>query len=283
MNQVSDVNLAIAIHEAGAFPSIIITHYIKDNIFDFGAYKSDLEQFQNKTKSTNLLLSVGFKLILNDSIIKPFFELGFKHIELFHFFANDTHWPIILEKCKYLEEKYDAKIIFKISTNEMSDDSWYRTIILKGEEAAGRSSDFPKPIKEKFIDYKTKFPNINIIPCGGIYNYEQVKFYMDNGALAVGVGSLFAASEESSLSVESKQKIINSAKNNITLGGQLNFKGLFASIVENDDLNLTKSLQVGVNNPDKGCIYVGDAIDHITEILPVKTIIDRLMNNAIIS
>jgi hypothetical protein len=281
MNQVSNVDLAIAIHNAGAFPSIIIHTFIKDNKFNSDLYKSELQRFQNKTNSTNLLLSIGFKLLLHDTITEPFFKLGFKHIELFHYFSNETEWSSILERCKYLEDKYDAKIMFKISTNEMESDSYYSTIILKGEEAAGRSSNTPKPIKEKFLEYRNMFPNTNIVPCGGIYNYEQVKFYMDNGALAIGIGSLFAASEESSLSIESKKKIINSSKSDITLGGQLNFKGLFSTILEDDDLNLTKSLHAGVNNPDEGCIYMGDAIDHITEILPVKVIIDRLIYNAI--
>lgn len=281
MNQVSDVNLAIAVHNAGAFPSIIITNYLNENKLDTGLYSSELRRFKDATGSNLLLLSIGFKAILYDAVTEPFFNLGFKHIELFHHFSEDSGWQEILDRCKYLEDKYDAKIIFKVSTNNIDDETKYKTIILKGVEAAGRASPSPTPIKEKFIEYRSKFPHLDIIPCGGVYDNTQLKFFMDQGALAVGVGSLFAASEESCLSTESKMKIIKSSTRDITSGGTLNFKGLFSNIVDNDDINLTKSLSIGVRDPDNGCIYIGDAIDHITEILPIKVIVERLINYAV--
>jgi hypothetical protein len=126
---------------------------------------------------------------------------------------------------------------------------------------------------------KAARPEVNIIPSGGISTSEQVNYYMAHGAMAVGIGTLFAASEESPVSLETKLKIVDSTSEDLKRIGKLNHQGLLFKNIENDDNNNNQSLRQGMNNPSNGCIYAGAGIDSVTEILPVKEIVQRLVSN----
>ena len=102
---------------------------------------------------------------------------------------------------------------------------------------------------------------------------------MDQDALAIGIGTLFAASEESCVSKDTKQRIIDSTSADIKLIGPLNCRGLLFSRLEDDDENNSKSLYAGIKGTDTGCIYVGNGIDYIKEIMPVKDIIEWLVKD----
>jgi NAD(P)H-dependent flavin oxidoreductase YrpB (nitropropane dioxygenase family) len=125
----------------------------------------------------------------------------------------------------------------------------------------------------------------NLIPYGGVGNSSQVLDYLSNGAASVGVGTLFAMSQESPLSIEVKEKMIQKTSNDITKAhstGQnlisLNKRDGLESIADGD-WNRTSLLNKGIfGKGDQGLVYVGHAIDQVTEIKTVKQIVDQLVD-----
>jgi len=147
-------------------------------------------------------------------------------------------------------------------------------IVLKGNDGAGRGLF---PTKKLFEFIRNKYPTINIIVSGGVGTADDVKYYMDNGALAVGIGTLLAASEESRVSTETKLKMIEATSKDLkefAVGAKQ--KSLIFTETE-DDYNHTYSLAAGVKNPATGHIFAGNAIDQVTEIKPVADIINALV------
>lgn len=275
MNQVSDIDLALAIQEAGAFPSISVFNFYKNGQLDLNFYSNELSRFKHNSNS-GLLNSITPELFLENSFIEPFFKEGFRHVEVYHSKpSKDAIWIDVFNRIKFYEDQYDAKIIFKTLKPIKSIQA--NTVILKGAEAAGRKHIDAKPTKDSFLELKNLRPDLSIIPSGGIYSSSQVKFYIENGALAVGIGSLFAVSKESKVSLEVKKKILESTITDISSQGSLNLQGLFFNILSDDNDNMSKSLAHGIKNTELGCIFMGHAIDHITEILSVKDIVNKLM------
>jgi hypothetical protein len=156
--------------------------------------------------------------------------------------------------------------------------SYFDSIVLKGPQAAGRSFSSLVSLEDRYDAMKEQVGS-RIIPSGGIGSPEQVKYFMDREALAVGIGTLLAASEESCVSSDTKQKIIESTSKDIKLIGPLNCRGLLFSRLENDDDNNSKSLYEGIKGTNSGCIYVGNGIDYINKIMPVKDIIEWLVKD----
>ena len=276
MNQISDINLAIAVQRAGAVPSLSFFNYLKDGRIDFLGYKDDLTKFKNETGSDTLILSIGGKFLLFDSVMQPYFQLGFKHIELFHWAREEQEWPHIEAKYKELEQR-GINIIFKTSTGHLSDDLDYKTILVKGPDGAGRTVQGAMPLTDGINYCKEILPQSQFIPCGGIYSSAQVAEYMNKGALAVAIGSLFAVAKESSMANDVKLKILNSTIADLSTSGPLNHRGLFTTLIEHDNTNLTFSLKEGIKDPNKGVVFVGKSIDHINEILTVEEIVKSLI------
>lgn len=275
MNQVSDINLALAVQSAGAFPSIPIFNFFKNGHLDKKFYLNELVRFKDNCNS-GLMLSVSPEIFLNEQIMHLFFYLGFRHVKIYHTMnsQNDV-WANIQTKIGQYKISYNAMVLQKLRKpilHVITD-----TVVLKGAEAAGRKYEDTLPTKENFLLFRNSHPNINLIPSGGIHSSEQVNFYMNNGALAVGIGSLFAISKESKVSPEVKNKILRSTLSDISTRGPLNLQGVFSDLEKDDDNNLTRTLSVGIKDPSKGGIFMGHAIDHITEILSVKDIVKNLI------
>jgi len=277
MHQVSDASLAIAVHNAGAFPSLSIPNYISNGGFDQVAYLRDIRTYKDATGSNNLLLSVGGTLLLSNAVVNPFLDLGFQHIELFHWASAEPGWKSVIERARKLSGDWGVKFIFKISTGHVADHLDYPTMLLKGPEGAGRSADDSLPLSESFDFCRSELPSAKVIVSGGIYSAAQVTDYLNRGALAVAIGSLFAASKESCVSESVKAKIIASGVSDLQRKGERNLRGLFSSVVDGDNANLTRTLAMGVRDAGKGGVFMGSAIAHITEILPVREIVERLV------
>ncbi len=277
MNQVSDVGLAIAVHNAGAFPSLSIPNYIKNGRFDTDAYKRELLVYKEATGSNNLLLSIGSVLLLHDAVILPFLDFGFRHIELFHWSSTEPGWKDVIDRSRRLAGEHGVRFVFKISTGHVTEALNYQTILLKGPEGAGRSTDDSPPLSESFEFCRNNLSSTNVIVSGGIYNSSQVTDFVNRGAIAVAIGSLFAASKESAVSESVKLKIIASSASDLQRKGERNLRGLFSNVVSGDNANLTRTLARGIRDVDDGGIFIGNAVDHITEILSVQEIVNRLV------
>lgn len=74
-----------------------------------------------------------------------------------------------------------------------------------------------------------------------------------------------------------KLKIIAFGAADLQRQGDHRLQGLFASVAGGDNQNLSKTLATGIRDARAGGIFMGSAIDHITEIRSVQDIVDSLV------
>lgn len=275
MNGVSDINLAIVVAEAGAFPSISLFNYYREGKINLELLDREISRFCQSAGSLNLLLSMHWEHLLSPVIVDLLLKHNMKFVELFIRPSDHPLWQTLSQQIDILR-KQDFKIFFK--TTQPVPSANFDALILKGAQAAGRSFNLTHSLEESYGIVQSQVGN-KLIPSGGIGNSKQVKYFMDKGAVAIGVGTMLAASEESCVSKETKQKIIESTSADIKKMGPLACRGLLFSILENDDENLSKSLRAGINGATSGCIYVGSGIDYIDKIMPIKDIVELLVKD----
>jgi len=274
MNQVSDLNLAIAVHKAGGFPSISGYCYKNAN-----QLINALEDFVKITGSSNLILAIDEHWLLNPNIISTIKRLNISH--LFKYFNENPKFPLETklawrEPIDKLLEKLDSQLIGILPNfNDIQDlDKIY---FLKGNDGAGRPG--AATTKELFDYHIQQTPNAKLVPMGGVGTASQVKYYIDNGAIAVSVGTLLAASKESCLTEAVKQAMVAASNSNLSiLDTNLKQQGLvFKEFSGYDTANHTNSLKLGINsNADAGHIFAGHGINFINTIDDVASIILKL-------
>ena len=268
MNQVSDIHLAIAVRQAGAIPSLSIFNYSS-----LEGLEDDLFKYQSEFGDSKILLSVGVRQIANNRALASIISNRIELVELIPAHleeagADDVTVETALEVLKNNNVKVFEKCL-GISPK-------YRNIfgvILKGNEGAGRGKESLSKLFDVVVE------NYPVIVSGGIGTAEQVKYYIDRGAWAVGIGTLFAASVESKVSDETKLKMITAESVNIQ-----NFKkgakqnALIFKELDGDDYNHTLGISKGVQDPDQGHIFAGKSIDQVTSIRHVSEIIKELVS-----
>jgi nitronate monooxygenase len=276
MNQVSNCDLAVACHNAGIFPSISALTYSKNYIINYDDLERAIDQYQTRTGTNKILISVA----IGDLLGKQFYNLVKKYnLENLEIIGNDCSYPKE-EKELYLEylSTPTLKLFPKVLGRARVNPRLMHGIILKGKDGAGRSvQDINED--EELLSIKSQFPSLPIVMSGGIGSNKDIKKYMEMGCIGVAIGTLFAASEESCISKETKLKMIESSSNEIKrldAGAQQN--AIVFSRIEEDDFNNTNSLNMGMKDPTKGHIFAGKGIDHIKSILPVKDIVQLLVD-----
>jgi hypothetical protein len=155
-----------------------------------------------------------------------------------------------------------------------------KTVIFKGNEGAGRTDPEAGSLEDNFSRIRQMRPEVDIIPSGGIATAAQVRYYLDRGALAVGIGTLFAAAEESCISVDTKRKMIEATADSLERIGKFHHQGLVFSRLAADDANNTRSLELGISHANVGAVFAGKGIVHVKEILPVRAIVAMLVGDA---
>ena len=272
MNQVSNAKFAVDCHNVGIYPSISLFNYttLKDFLLD-------VSYFKEKTGTTDFLFSLNFSDFENKQIQNTIDKLDIKNIELIFNFHNSNE---IFSNIKN-ELKKRQNIVFYLKTMSVTGlkfNEYFNGFILKGNNSAGIIGK--NKIESIFLYTKKTYPDKFIIPSGGIENKNQIKYFMDNGAAAVGIGTLFALSEESPIPKESKLAMINK-KRSIMINSINHKKGaiVFSKIKNgNNDHNNTESLILGITSGGKkGHIYAGTAIESIKEIKPLKQIVEELI------
>ena len=268
MNQVSDIHLAIAVRQAGAIPSLSIFNYSS-----LEGLEDDLFKYQSEFGDSKILLSVGVRQIANNRVLDSIIANRIELVELIPAHleeagADDVTVETALEVLKNNNIKVFEKCL-GISPK-------YRNIfgvILKGNEGAGRGKESLSKLFDVIVE------NYPVIVSGGIGTAEHVKYYIDRGAWAVGIGTLFAASLESKVSDETKLKMIDAESVNIQ-----NFKkgakqnALIFKELDGDDYNHTLGISKGVQDPNQGHIFAGKSIDQVTSIRYVSEIIKELVS-----
>lgn len=268
MNQVSDIHLAIAVRKAGAIPSLSIFNYNS-----LAELEDDFFKYQSEFGDSKILLSIGVGQIINHRVLESIIT---NRIELVELIPNDINEigadTITIEESLEILKNNNVKVFEKC----LGVSPRYRNIygvILKGNEGAGRG----KESLSKLFDIVVE--NYPTIVSGGIGTAEQVKYYIDKGALAVGIGTLFAASVESKVSTETKLKMIDATSLDIK-----NFKqgvkqnALIFKEVDGDDYNHTLGIAKGIQDSNQGHVFVGKSIDQITSIRRVSEIVKYLIS-----
>lgn len=285
---VSDYKLAIACANAGILPSLNSINYIHKNFDFFERLNYELSycsnngnilinflaaQFLNNLKQNlDIILKYNIKYILiqygdskidNSLLFKTFRALRNKGIMIF----VSEHHNI---------ENYATGII-----NEVDG------VFVKGPDVGGICRDYDKNLVDAIKKFKNKH-DVSIIAVGGIGDKKDIEESLLAGASAVGIGTLLAMSEESSLSIETKMKMVKATSKDLTFidvyrPDNPNYKGkqraLFFSDYDDksDDIRNRKGLLLGVQNKG-GHVYAGNGISKLNELLPVKTIIERLIS-----
>lgn len=271
MNRVSDLALAIAIHNAGCYPSLVA-----DNYLSISQLEHDLQLFISATGAANLILALESQSLLqNRQLVDVLTKYKVSHIEIFDR-ADSANVALM-----YLFDKIRAsgtKIIFKmLSVLELGKlASHIDGVVIKTPDAAARVIHDKYDAVQRIEILKSSYPHLHVIASGGIGNNSDIQKYINAGATAVSAGTLFAVSAESSISSETKKAMVQSTYADTVTVGEAKQTALVFSPTADADGNNTNGLELGVKSPAAGLVFVGKAIDSVTEIKTVEQIVREL-------
>jgi hypothetical protein len=277
MNRVSDVGLAVACHRAGIMPSISAFNHYENGRLKVGAFLDDLRRFMDQTGDNRILMSVSPADLLIPELIRFAVAGGLRCFEIFKWEIPEDRWQQIMRLCGELSRRHGAEFFYKVHRSEDAMDPRMRTVVFKGNDGAGRVALDAGTLEDNFALLRERRPELRLIPSGGIGTAAQVRHYLGRGATAVGIGTLFAASEESCVSRETKLKMIEADADKLAHLGAFRHRGLVFSRLESDDLNNTRALELGIRSPSEGAVFAGKGISQVTRILPVKDIVAGLL------
>ena len=275
MNKVSDVNLAVACYRAGIFPSLSIYNYTEPH-----SLEKAIEIFQSETGSNKILLSLDSQEFLDKDVQELILKLKISHLEILgdNNITQSSTWDEFLRDSKALQ-KEGVKILLKsLDSNNVS--SELDGVILKSNTGAGRGVEWID-IDYALLSIARRYPAVPIIMSGGISRPRDVKKYLNMGCMAVAIGTLLAASEESCVSLETKQQMIKATYENITRLKNARQNALVFSEITVDDDNNTNALVKGIASPAEGHIFAGKGINEITSIKSVKNIVEDLIKDLV--
>lgn len=267
MNGVSDLKLAIACAKAGIVPSLFFHSFT--NLDDFSKSVTEILSY-----GPNIHVSSTLKdITTNAELIK---KLGITHIEILDFENSEVTADnkIIINALRAAGVKVILKVLLTHIIDQFID--VLDGVTIKGSDGAGRSA---KDVKlEDFILYiKSKYPSLKIIASGGVKNKSDIDSLLALGACAVSIGTLFALSKESPIPQAVKDKLLQSTSDDIRrLKTGARQRAIIFGEQTTDDFNNTQGLYSGIRTGTSGHIFVGNAIDTITDILSVQEIVDCL-------
>lgn len=290
MNKGSTLPLALAVHRAGGYASLCSWTYNQH----FGAMQADLDQFVSETGTNCVHLSfelaelpdfsVCYDIVASHRV--PTIEIIYGHTNTPADLAVDMDRAVteLLKPLHDLGTKIFRRIYEPVDAATAAA-HYLDGFCIKGAEAAGFSGH--EPLKDLFLRQRELTPGAALIPYGGIGTAAQVREYMELGAEMVGVGTVLALSAESTIKTETKLAVIQARKEDLKQVRHSYDSGVerkqnmlqFEPYQGRDDANGTAGLVYGIwkKNSNKGHIYVGHSVDHVTEILPCETIINNLV------
>lgn len=296
MNGGSSLPLALACWDAGVFPSLYINIYdAETRKINHDLLDSTIGEFVRSTGSIDVIIATDIFRLVDPTSLKIYKKYGVKYIEILpEALAQRKKLGTNDNQIDYLIKNYDAivksaKNLLKPEyiiqrVNSPCDNPHNFILGIKGSEAAGLNAQ-TTTTSELFDQQKVKTPNSLLMPYGGIGTPSQVADYINRGAVSVVVGTLFAASKESTVSDDVKQRMVSTKKQDLIrlpdTGQQTlilsNLDQVIADKVDATDWNRQKSLETGLSgNAQHGHIYLGSSIDYVTEIKSVKEIVEYL-------
>jgi hypothetical protein len=288
MNRGSTVELAVAVHAAGGYPSLCSWTYNGHS----QAMQQDLDRFVKLTNSNRIHLS--FELnefdhqVVHDIVRShciPTIEIIYGKTNTFRPTDSDSELEVALLRLLAPLKEQGTKI-FKRVYDTVDQDTMDRHLLdgfcIKGAESAGFSSY--TPVKETFLRQRELTPYAMLIPYGGIGTADQVQDYIELGAEMVAVGTVLALSAESTMATQTKLAAVQKQSQDLVQSTH-NFGGVerkqstlkFGQYSGPDDANGTVGLVRGLNGKPDSHVYLGRGIDHVNEILSCQQIIQRLV------
>jgi len=268
MNKVSDAKLALAAHTAGIIPSLIAS---------FSALSEtvvELEKFNNGAGNfTDLILAVS-PAQLSPELIDVILTYNVTHLQLI-----DDIKTVAEELALSSLKKKNIKIIVKrISTRSRGAEYLHLVdaIDIKGPEGASRVVNDGVPLSSRLSQLQMLNPDLPIIVTGGISTSAEIRQYLDAGAVAVGLGTVFALSEESCINYEKKLAMIEKSFADVRNIGVSKQNAIIFTPIPDEDANHTRGLLIGRDSSSKGLLFAGKAIDNISSIKSVATIVKEL-------
>lgn len=273
MNGVSDLSLALAVHEAGAMPSLMVNG--EHRIEKLG---SVLREFVKSVGHANLVLSLNYYDLVNIDIVKLVRQYKVSHVELLGMtsqqeFDHVMSEPLVRNGLKFVQST--TKIMIRIFSPTQAR-SQLQAYALKGSDSGGFTGNLS--VSELFVQQQQLTPGMKLIPYGGIGTAKQVAEYIRRGAAAVAVGTLFAATKESCLAESVKQQMIlssSTALTKFTTSQQALVLGPHSEVVADITPNRQASLESGIAGQG-GLIYAGKSIDYVTKTRSVQEVVDYL-------
>ena len=288
MNRGSTLELAVAVHAAGGYPSLCSWTYNQHS----QAMQQDLDRFVKITNSNRIHLS--FELnefdhqVVHDIVQShriPTIEIIYGKTNTFRPTDSESELEVaLLRLLGPLKEQGTS--IFKRVYEAMDQDTMDRHLLdgfcIKGAESAGFSSY--TPVRETFLKQRELTPGAMLIPYGGVGTADQVQDYIELGAEMVAVGTVLALSVESTMATETKLAAIQKRSQDLVQlthdFGEVKRKQSalkFGNYSGPDDPNGTIGLVRGLNGKPDSHVYLGRGIDHVTEILSCQQIMQRLV------
>ena len=267
MNKVSDAKLALAAHAAGIIPSLVAS---------FSALSEtvvELEKFNHGAGNfTDLILAVT-PAQLSPELIDVILNYNVTHLQLL-----DNIKTVEDSALSSLKKKNIKIIVKRISTRSRGAEYLHLVdaIDIKGPEGASRVINDGVPLSSRLSQLQMLNPDLPIIVTGGISTSAEIRQYLDAGAVAVGLGTVFALSEESCINYEKKLAMIEKSFADVRNIGVSKQNAIIFTPIPDEDANHTRGLLIGRDSSSKGLLFAGKAIDNISSIKSVATIVKEL-------
>jgi enoyl-[acyl-carrier protein] reductase II len=279
---VSGYKLAVAVSECGGL-----------GLIGAGSMKPDLlrEHIQKAKEKTSKPFGVNIPLLRGDAedLINVVIEEGVKIV-----FTSAGHPGKFIEKLKSNQIKV-VHVVPSVKYAKKAEEVGCDAIVGEGYEAGGHNG-FDEITTFCLIPMLVENVNIPVIAAGGIATGRQIASAFALGAEGVQIGTRFAASVESSAHENYKMKVVEAQDNGTVIG----FRKIgLVRMIKNDfamraieaekncaDEKRLKELwgekreRLGIfeGNIDEGAMEAGQSAGLIKEILPVKEIFQKLLN-----
>ena len=295
MNGCSTVKLAAAAHEAGIFPCLVpLTKgaYDKQTLPGFLDSEADLwgllQEYYKLTGSKNLLLQVSSGIWHYPDVVKILIDWQPSHLYIMKpdpFYTSDEEQNLdFINSDDIKDDVYKVlqhtKFITSIKLNACQKIASYDAYTVLGNSKAGQCGNLN--LEEFVVQQKNLEPDFPIIASGGIYSSAQIKNLLTLGASAVAIGTMFTTAQESDLSVQAKNKIINSSfADSGKFGPNQNvLQNEIADSYDPTNPNGTDKIYQGTfGDSSSGHIPIGPAVDFMQEIKPLRDIVALLVED----